>query len=189
MGPLSPWENFYVIVGSAGAALIGVQFVVVALVANFRRPTTAEAVAAFGTPTVVHLGSALVISAIMSAPWPSLFAVSIALALCGLAGLTYGAIVIRRAHRQTAYQPVWEDWLWHAILPCSVYATFTVAAVIVPARTVLALFSVGGASLVLLLIGIHNAWDTVTYLVAQAHAEETKAAAAKTAQDPSVPNP
>ena len=64
MAELVKWQNFYVIVGSAGAALIGVQFVVVTLIATVRKPTTAESLHAFGTPTVVYLGSALLVSAI-----------------------------------------------------------------------------------------------------------------------------
>ena len=36
-GPvLVPWESFYVIVGSSGAALTGLQFVVIALLADVR---------------------------------------------------------------------------------------------------------------------------------------------------------
>jgi hypothetical protein len=69
---LVKWQNFYVIVGSSGAALIGVQFVVIALIANMRVRTTAESINAFGTPNVVHFGGALVVSAIMCAPWPAL---------------------------------------------------------------------------------------------------------------------
>ena len=61
------WQNFYVIVGPSGAVLIGVQFVVVTLIASMRTRPTAEAVSAFATPTVVHLGGALCVSAIMSA--------------------------------------------------------------------------------------------------------------------------
>ncbi len=53
---LAKWQSFYVIVGSSGAALIGVQFVMVALIANMRMRTTAESISAFGTPTVVHFG-------------------------------------------------------------------------------------------------------------------------------------
>ncbi len=54
----APWGNFYVIVGSSGAALIGIQFVVIALIADRRAVATAEAIRAFATPTVVDLGAA-----------------------------------------------------------------------------------------------------------------------------------
>ncbi len=165
--PRSAWESFYVIVGSSGAALIGVRFVVIALIANRRAVATPEAIRAFGTPTVVHLGVALLASAIMSAPWPSLWPVSVALALYGLGGLGYATIVIHRARRQTTYAPVWQDWLWYATLPCSLFVALALAAIFLRTTTKLALFVVAGVALGLLLIGIHNAWDTVTHIVVQ----------------------
>jgi uncharacterized membrane protein len=63
------WENFYVIVGSAAGALIGLQFVVVTLIADTPSLRTAEAGAAFATPTIVHFGATLLLSAVASVPW------------------------------------------------------------------------------------------------------------------------
>ncbi|HEU4563994.1 MAG TPA: hypothetical protein VFS05_05060 [Gemmatimonadaceae bacterium] len=165
---LSGWESFYVIVGSSGAALIGLQFVVITLIADTRTPGTAGSISAFGTPTVVHLGGALLISAIMSAPWPTLLSLAIVLAACGIIGVGYAATVVYRARRQTTYKPVFEDWLWHAILPCSVYAALLLSAVLLRPSTRGALFAIAGTALGLLLIGIHNAWDTVTYIAVDA---------------------
>jgi len=128
------------------------------------RPTP-DSISAFATPTVVHLGGALLVSVVMSAPSRSLFPASVALAICGLGGLAYGGIVIYRDRRQTFYKPVWEDWLWDAILPCSVYAAFVLAAVFLRTSTQFAEFVIGAAALGLLLIGIHNAWDSVTHIV------------------------
>jgi len=162
---LSSWESFYVIVGSSGGALIGLQFVVITLIAGSRYNTNAGALSAFGTPTVVHLTGALLVSAFMSAPWSSLGSLSVALGVCGLGGLLYGAIVLRRARRQTTYEPVWEDWSWHTVLPFVSYATLTVSAALLCTAPQHALFCIGSAALGLLLIGIHNAWDTVTHIV------------------------
>ncbi len=162
---LSAWENFYVIVGSSGAALVGIQFVVIALISDMRQRPTADTIGAFGTPTVVHFGGALLISAILSAPWPSLAPASVALAACGLGGLLYVAVAIRRARRQTMYQPVLEDWIWYMILPSSVYAALALAGLLLRTAPQTVLFVVAAASLGLLVIGIHNSWDTVTHLV------------------------
>lgn len=162
---MSDWANFYVIVGSSGGALIGLQFVVLTLIAGRRRATQTGALSAFGTPTVVHLTGALLVSALMSAPWPSLGSLSAAIGACGIGGLVYGAIVIRRARRQTDYQPVWQDWLWYHLLPCLAYGTLAVTAIFLRMATRMALFVTAGAALSLLLIGIHNAWDTVTHIV------------------------
>jgi hypothetical protein len=168
--PLSLWQSFYVIVGSSGAALIGIQFVVIALVAGRRKGVaTSDAIGAFATPTVVHLGGALVVSALMSAPWPSLTGASVALAVCGLGGLAYAATVMRRARRQTAYVPVWEDWVWYAAFPCCAYAALAAGALLLRTTGNGALFVIAGAALSLLLLGIHNAWDTVTHVVAGGH--------------------
>jgi hypothetical protein len=162
---LAAWQSFYVVVGSSGGALIGVQFVVITLVATMRRRTNAATISAFATPTVVHLGAALMLSALMNAPWHSLVPPSVALATCGFAGLAYGAIVIYRARRQTGYKPDWEDWLWYSVLPCSAYAALALCALFLSTAPRFALFGVAGAALALLFVGIHNAWDAVTHMV------------------------
>src|SRR5881409_3834453 len=93
--PLVAWESFYVIVGSSAAALTGLQFVVIALVAESeRRDSSRETIAAFGTPTVVHFCIALLIAAIISAPWGRLSNAGLALGASGLGGLVYSFIVV-----------------------------------------------------------------------------------------------
>ena len=164
--PLPMWESFYVIVGSSGAALTGLMFVVIALMKDYGKGST-QSVSAFGTPTIVHFCSALLVSAILSAPWRSLGGVSLTIALTGAAGLGYLAIVMRRARRQTAYTPVFEDWLWHSILPFVVYATFLVSGLLLSRAAATALFGIGAGALLLLFIGIHNSWDTVTFIALQ----------------------
>ena len=80
---LSSWENFYVVVGSSGGTLIGLQLVVITLIA----------------------GSPLRTSTVALVP------LSVAVGTCGLGGLAYGAVVLRRTRRQTDYAPAWEYWL------------------------------------------------------------------------------
>jgi hypothetical protein len=59
MTALAGWENFYVIVGSAAGALIGLEFVVVTLIADSPTLRVVEGFAAFATPTIVHFGVVL----------------------------------------------------------------------------------------------------------------------------------
>jgi L-asparagine transporter-like permease len=163
LSALSEWESFYVIVGSSGAALTGLQFVVMALIAESSRRSTGREISAFGTPTVIHFCAVLLISAIVSAPWHALSSVAYALGACGFAGLTYMLIVIRRARQQTGYRPVFEDWLWHVVLPLVAYALVLIVASLLTSHSARLLFLVALAALLLLFIGIHNAWDTITY--------------------------
>jgi hypothetical protein len=163
--PLALWEGFYVIIGTTAGALIGLQFVVLTLISESGRIRgTGETLSAFGTPNVVHFCAALLVSAIMAAPWPGLGPTEIALELCGVAGLLYSFAVMRRARRQRDYRPVLEDWVWHITLPLLAYAALLLAGTRL-SRVPGAAFVVGGVTLLLLFIGIHNAWDTVTYVM------------------------
>ena len=163
---LDGWKNFYVIVGSSAGALIGLQFVVITLIAA--RPIAqadAQAGGAFATPTVVHFAVALLLSAIANVPWNGILAATVLWGLVGLFGVVYVAVVARRMRVQSAYQPVFEDWLFHVLLPLATYAVLTISASSAHSHARSALFLVGGAALLLLFIGIHNAWDAVTYHV------------------------
>src|SRR5687767_14725940 len=95
------WEAFYVVVGTTAGALTGLQFVVLTLIteAGMIRGT-GETLSAFGSPNVVHFCTALLVSAILSAPWHDSGAAGIAVALAGLGGLAYSLAVLRRALRQ-----------------------------------------------------------------------------------------
>jgi len=157
MPELAAWDSFYVIVGSAAGALIGLQFVVVTLLAQKPSTPVPEATAAFGTPTVVHLGAALLLSALARVPWPTIFFPALLWGCVGLGGVVYAVIVIRRMRAQAAY------WLSHIVLPTAAYAVLALSAVAALAFTGEALFGVGAAVLLLLFISIHNAWDAVVY--------------------------
>ncbi len=174
MSPFAAWENFYVIVGSSAGALTGLQFVVMALVAEVRPAGGLQDVNAFGTPTVVHFSGTLLIAAILSAPWQRLTSAGAALAVCGAAGCIYSLIVIKRARRTTGYRAVLEDWLWFVILPLIAYLDLLIGALVLQRSPGPALFAVAGAALVLLFVGVRNAWDTVIY-IALARRDESKA--------------
>jgi len=166
MTELSGWQNFYVIVGSSAGALIGLQFVVLTLIAN--RPAVrgqGQAGDAFATPTIVHFATVLLLAAIATAPWHRVSNAAILWFSSGVAGFVYEAIVVRRMRRQTIYKPEFEDWLFHALLPLVAYAIMAGLACVVRSHTEASMFGIAADALLLLFIGIHNAWDGVTYHV------------------------
>lgn len=164
---LTAWANFYVITGSSAGALTGLQFVVITLIASAQRRSSNEQINAFGTPTIVHFSLALLLSAILNAPWTALPQVAVTVGLTGVGGLVYGVIVARRMRRQRDYIPVLEDVLWHLIFPLVAYAILILAAILLLGGWTPALFGVAAVTLALLFIGIHNSWDTVTFLVTE----------------------
>ena len=169
MSPLSAWLNFYVIVGTAAGALIGLTFVVISLMAGraTQRNVSSGGLGTYSTPTVVHFAAVLLSCATLSAPWPTLAPVALLLGLSGLGGAAYVTIVARRLARWEAYTPVAEDWAFHAILPLAAYTALVVAALLLPGDPTQALFVIGAALLLLVVVGIHNAWDLVTAVAIQ----------------------
>ena len=147
------------------AALIGLQFVVMTLLADRPQQSKADAGHAFATPTTMHFGAAFLLSAVIRVPWRSIEPMSFIWALMGTAGVLYSIVIVNRIRDQRSYRPVFEDWLFHAILPFVSYAMLVAAAFTVQSYTREALFFAGGSALLLLIIGIHNAWDTTTYSV------------------------
>ena len=174
---LSTWQNFYVIIGSAAATLTGLLFVVITLIARVRVRASSPGggIATFSTPNVMHFGAALLVAALLSAPWQALWTAGLLLGLAGLGGATYVVIALWRARRlQMDYQPVLEDWLWYMVLPLVSYTALVVAAIVLPGHPAPALFVIAAATVLLLFIGIHNAWDNVTYIALELSQPENK---------------
>jgi hypothetical protein len=158
------WETFYVIVGSSAGALTGLMFVVVALVSETEG--NEAALEAFATPTVVHFSAPLLMAAVIAAPWTAVWPAHLSLVAIGLAGIIYVVIVTLRARRQVAYKPVLEDWIFHNVLPFLAYALVAVGGGLTRTPTSPTLFAVAAGATLLLFVGIHNAWDTVIFIVA-----------------------
>jgi amino acid transporter len=166
--PLTPWSSVYVIAGSSAGALIGLLFVVSTLIAGNRDRDWSRETATYGTPTVVHFSVVLLVSIFLSAPWQSLAQIAIVLGLTGLAGLAYAIVVVmrfvQRARRREVDPTPWGDWLSYVVIPPVAYTALVIAAIMLPGNPVLALFGSGAAVVLLLFVGIRNAWDTVVYL-------------------------
>jgi hypothetical protein len=143
---LKGWDSFYVMIGSSAAALIGLQFVVIALVADIEHRATTRAIDAFSTPTVVHFGTVLLVSAVLSAPWSRIEGVGWTLGIVGAAGLGYTMVVVWRARSQTEYRMVMEDWLFHVILPFVAYGVLLIAGASLARAARLSLFVVAATA-------------------------------------------
>jgi hypothetical protein len=151
------------ITGSAGAALTGLMFVAIAVMTQVRREISREGIGAFSTPTVVHLSAVIVISAILSAPWPDLRLLEACLVAGALAGVIYAGAIIRRFRRSRPYRPDREDWAFHGVTPTVSYLALGLGALLFAGDPTLAVYLLSASILLLMVTGIHNAWDMVAY--------------------------
>lgn len=168
---LASWQNFYVILGSAAGALTGLQFVVMTLVMQARSASNARDIQAFGTPTVMQFCTALLVSALMTAPWPTPARLGACLGACGVAGVTYSVRIIWHA-RKAEYEPDLEDRIWYIVLPLLGHAALAAGAGLIWCNVPWSPVVIAADALVFLFVGVHNSWDTVTFIAVR-HAKRS----------------
>lgn len=163
--PVEGWDNFYVIIGSSAAALTGLMFVVIALMPTIARiPRDPTALDAYASPNVVHFSAVLLIGALITLPRHTMTSLYTSLLITGGAGVVYTTIVILRSVRQRSYEPELEDWIFHAILPVMAYVTLFVSSFFLLNSAENALDGIAVSALILLFVGIHNAWDAAVWM-------------------------
>lgn len=160
------WREFYLLVGTGGATLVGLMFVVVSLGPHVIATQKPTGVRAFFTPIVIDFAAALVVSGLMMTPNLTPIMIALALAPIGVAGLCYQ--IFNGAHREWHVNKLaFVDWIWFVGLPILSYAILLAAALAFATQTPFALFAVGAAALLLIVIGIRNAWDVVLWMAEQ----------------------
>jgi hypothetical protein len=164
MRELAEWDTFYVILGSAAGGLIGLQFVVMTLLAERTIPGAAQATSAFTSPTVLHFATCLLVSVLVRVPWKTMAGPAACCALIGALGVVYELIVAYRMWRQEIYDPQPQDWITHAIIPVAGFAALAISG-FEARRHPAALFGIGFSVLGVLFNAIFNAWDGITYHV------------------------
>jgi hypothetical protein len=174
---LADWQSFYVLVGSSAGALTGLTFVVITISAERGEDTGSASTRLTGTrvfitPTAVHFGAALWLSALLCMPGQTALTLAVLLAATGVAGLIYCATLISRMLKFSSgvYKPFSSDWIWNVVLPVLAYLVLAVTGVMLPYDVAVSLYAVSGAVLLLLFIGIHNAWDVVVWMTTERHA-------------------
>jgi hypothetical protein len=165
MPQLAGWSNFYVIVGSSAGALTGLMFVVIALTRDIQSAGNPHARRSFATPTIVHFTAVLSLGAVLSMPRLAGGAIGVILLTSGALLLAYIAWIYRHARRIGAYTPDLEDVMFHFVLPAVAYANVFVAGASSWAAPDTSLYMVAASMLGLLIIGIHNAWDSAVWMV------------------------
>ena len=163
------WHDFYLVLGPASAGLIGLLFVVATLQSGRDPEASARGASIYLTPTVFHFAVVLVISAVASAPDLPRWAVGLILGVCGLIGCSYGvysAVGIRNF--KSPDPPHWSDFWYYGVAPAVAYLGMMLSAIGAWAQAPADALIIAGVLLALLLIGVRNAWDLVTFLAPRA---------------------
>lgn len=158
------WDNFYLLVGSAAAALIGLLFVVVTLTSSLEKQSASTGASVYMTPTVFHFGVVLVLSGLALAPGVAPLATGQGVGFAAVAGMVYAGFVAVWIHqKKVSPTPHWSDFWWYGVAPLVLYLGLAIDGVVLTdGRHGTA--AMAASLMALLLVGVRNAWDLVTFL-------------------------
>ncbi len=156
------WHDFYILVGSAAGALIGLMFVVVTLTSNMDRDQALRGASRYMTPTVTQFTAVMLIAALSAAPLDPAWQRG-ALALLGAILAAWSLFNVWRMFSTSpgVHATHWTDPWFYAVAPAAAYLALIAVAWAGSA------LGVGAEALAVLVLGIRNAWDLITWIAPQ----------------------
>lgn len=166
MNQIHQWHDFYLLIGTASATLVGLMFVAASVGASFFTTEREVPLRSFLTPTVQHFSAVLVICLISTAPlqtWTVLGALVLA---AGVVGLGFCCRVWRNMRRRGITRTLdLADRCCYVVVPLLVYLTLIGTGLVLAERPDVGLDLLAAALVALLLLGIRNAWDMTLFIV------------------------
>ncbi len=161
------WDNFFFMIGSAGAGLVGLLFVVVTLTPGGDRARAERGQRLYMTPIALAFALVLCISAVAVAPgllrWESGVLIA-ALSAGGLINGVKATIDHAQPRPEVPEPPHWSDYWWYGVAPMAVYVGMILAALAAAAGVVGAVDGLAALVLAQLMVGLRNAWDLITWI-------------------------
>jgi len=162
---MASWHDFYELIGTASATLIGLMFVAASIAAGFLNEAHRAGMRVFFTPTIAHFTSALAICILITVPTLNLPRLGAALLACGIIGLAYAASVWWSMNRGLGQTVALDDQLWYALAPTICFILLAGSGVLLLFHHLAGIELVAGVLVLLLLLGIRNAWDIMIWVV------------------------
>jgi hypothetical protein len=162
---IHPWHDFYLLVGTASATLVGLMFVSASIAANLFTERNREALRAFISPTVVHFSEILFICILAAIPSQIEWTLGGLLLVGGAAGIVHSARVWVQLFVRRSFNVDVIDRMFYALIPVLGYLLVLLSAFVLLVRPALGLDMLAAALITLLLAGIRNAWDMTIWIV------------------------
>lgn len=162
---LHEWHDFYMLLGTASATLVGLMFVATSIGATVFNEESRAALEAFITPTVVHFAAVLYACLVFVIPSHRWGTLSTLLALGGIAGTIYSGRVIVELVIRRRFNVDLTDRAFYALIPLAGYLLALVAAGLVFAHSETGAYAMAVAVMLLLTAGLRNAWDMMLWIM------------------------
>jgi hypothetical protein len=167
---LEHWHEFYLLVGTAAAALVALLFVAASIGAGMLTRHAGGPTRTYMSPIAFHFTSALFVSAAALVPSHSRLTLGLLVGLNAVAGMIYAAFVLRRLFTDDIADVA--DRICYGIIPLCAYAAGLAAACLIFYGSIHAPEFLAGTVVLLLIVNIRNAWDLMLSLARRRVAEE-----------------
>ena len=156
-GEWHDWHDFYMLLGTASAALVALLFVAVSIGASFLTPERSIATRTFMSPVVFHFSTLLLTSLVALVPSHTALSLAAGIVLVAIVGLGYTSVVLVGLARASVSDTA--DRFGYGIVPLAAYLAMLAAAGLIVSQAALSADLLAAALLVLLAVNIRNAWD------------------------------
>jgi hypothetical protein len=159
------WHDFYLLVGTASATLVGLMFVAASIGSSVFSEQNRNALQAFFSPTVVNFAAVLFTCIAVMIPSQTWLSLGLLLIAGGVAGLVYAGrvwiqMIIRRSFKVDAV-----DRFFYATIPLLGYLLVFASGILLLLRIRWSSEVAAAALVVLMFAGVRNAWDMTTWIM------------------------
>jgi hypothetical protein len=162
---LHNWHDFYLLLGTASATLVGLMFIAASIGATVFSEANRAALAAFITPTVIHFGAVLFACLVLIIPTHSWHSLGVVLGAGGLAGTIHSGWLLVQLIIRHSFNVDLVDRTFYSLIPLVAYLIALAAAALLFEQSVIGVDLMAAALLILLLAGLRNAWDMMTWIM------------------------
>lgn len=162
---LREWHEFYVLVGTAAAALLALLFVALSIGVGSLNRNLAVATRTYFSPIIIHFSSILFISCIMLIPEGAPLLIETILCVTAIVGASVGLVVFTRVARAQHETLVFFDRFAYGGIPALAYVLMFATTILAARGWEWSLHLLAAGVLALMLVNIRNAWDMMISMV------------------------
>ena len=164
--PLGHWHEFYALLGTASATMVGLLFVAATVGSGVFTADRRAPLRVFLSASVVHFSGILAVSLIVLAPLQSEVLFGILVVACGLFGLGYYVVTLRDMVSDGLYRSLDpDDRIWYAFVPAISYLFEAAAGVGLARQSDWGVATLAASMGILLTVGLRNAWDITVWVI------------------------
>jgi hypothetical protein len=169
---LHEWHEFYLLLGTASATLVGLMFIAASISAAVFNEESRAALGTFITPTVIHFAAVLFACLVLIIPTHSWHSLGLVLGVGGLAGTIHSGRLLVHLLIRHRFNVDLVDRTFYVLIPLVAYVIALVASGLLFAQEKIGAELIAAALLILLLAGLRNAWDMMLWIVIKTRAGE-----------------